>query len=154
MEEMTDEGNPEDDETEASQEGGPEKRPVVVDTNALMMQFQYYLELESELQRVIPGPFEVIVPDTVIDELENLVDENDGKQAEEARLAIELADTFEVVEVEGSGDDAVIEFAADLDDAVVVTNDKLLRARLRAKGIPNVHMRSKAFLSVEGFPGV
>jgi len=143
---------------EAPAEDGPEgaKRTVVVDTNALMMQFQYHLDLETELRRVMPGDFEVLVPDTVVDELETLVEENNGKEAEEARLAIELAETFEVVEVEGDveGDDAVIEFAASIDDGVVVTNDKLLRARLRAKGIPNVHMRSKAFLSVEGFPGV
>lgn len=150
MEEMSDEGTPEG--GEGDDEG--DERPVVVDTNALMMQFQYYLELESELRRVMPGGFKVLVPDSVIDELESLVEANDGKQAEEARLAIELAETFEIVEVEGEGDEAIIGFAAGLDDAVVVTNDKLLRARLRAKGIPNVHMRSKAFLSVEGFPGV
>ncbi len=147
---MSDEGTPEG--GEGDDEG--DERPVVVDTNALMMQFQYYLELESELRRVMPGGFKVLVPDSVIDELESLVEANDGKQAEEARLAIELAETFEIVEVEGEGDEAIIGFAAGLDDAVVVTNDKLLRARLRAKGIPNVHMRSKAFLSVEGFPGV
>lgn len=133
---------------------GSKERPVVVDTNALMMQFQYYLELESELQRVMPGAFRVVVPQAAIDELEQLVERNEGKQAEEARLAIELAGTFEVVASEKAGDEAVIELASKLDDAVVVTNDKLLRARLRAKGIPNVHMRSKAFLSVEGFPGV
>lgn len=134
--------------------GSGAARTVVVDTNALMMQFQYYLELESELERVMPGKFDVVVPDSVIDELEKLVEENNGKQAEEARLAIELAETFEIVEVDEEGDEAIIELASSLDDSVVVTNDKLLRARLRAKGIPNVHMRSKAFLSVEGFPGV
>lgn len=144
---MPDEGETSDDE-----EGV--KRNVVVDANALMMQFQYHLDLETELKRVMPAAFEILVPSAVVDELETLAEESGGKEAEEARLAIELAETFDVVEVEGQGDDAIIEFAASVDDAVVVTNDKLLRARLRAKGIPNVHMRSKAFLSVEGFPGV
>lgn len=143
-----------DDEDASESEGSDPARTVVVDTNALMMQFQYYLDLETELRRVMPGTFEILVPSAVIDELETLVAKNEGKEAEEARLAIELAETFEIVETEAEGDDAVIELAADLDDAVVVTNDKLLRARLRAQGIPNVHMRSKAFLSVEGFPGV
>lgn len=141
------------DEGETSDDEGV-KRNVVVDANALMMQFQYHLDLETELQRVMPAAFEVLVPSTVVDELEALTEDSGGKEAEEARLAIELAETFEVVDVDGKGDEAIIEFAASLDDAVVVTNDKLLRARLRAKGIPNVHMRSKAFLSVEGFPGV
>ncbi|MDX1611400.1 MAG: twitching motility protein PilT [Candidatus Thermoplasmatota archaeon] len=131
-----------------------EKRPVILDANALMMQFQYYLDLETELQRVIPGAYNIHVPQAIVDELEVLAEKNEGKTAEEARLSIELAKTFHVVESDAKdGDTAVIQLAEDLEGAVVVTNDKLLRARLRAKGIPNVHMRSKAFLSVEGFPG-
>jgi CPA2 family monovalent cation:H+ antiporter-2 len=89
-----------------------------------------------------------------VDELERLTEKKEGKEAEEARLAIELAETFTIHETElDDGDAAIIQLAEDLEGAIVVTNDKLLRARLRAKGIPNVHMRSKAFLSVEGFPG-
>lgn len=129
-----------------------EKRAVLLDTNALMMQFQFYLDVETELKRVIPGPFQVIVPSVVIDELQALMDKGDPKTAGEAQMSIELAKTFKVVEAEGSGDQAIIKLAEKL-DGLVVTNDKILRARLRAKGIPNVHMRSKAFLSVEGFPG-
>jgi len=141
------------------EDGGGEsgtKRTVIVDANALMMQFQYHVDLEQELERVIPGAFEVIVPDEVIDELETKADEASGKTAEEARLGIELAETFDVVEVEGDfakTDDAIVQMASGMEDSVVVTNDKLLRAQLRAQGIPNVHMRSKAFLTVEGFPG-
>lgn len=136
-------------------EGGA-KRTVIVDANALMMQFQYHVDLEQELERVIPGAFEVIVPDEVVEELETKAEGAAGKEAEEARLGIELAETFDVVEVEGdfeTTDDAIVEMASGIDESVVVTNDKLLRAQLRAQGIPNVHMRSKAFLTVEGFPG-
>jgi rRNA-processing protein FCF1 len=136
--------------------GGGVTRTVIVDANALMMQFQYHVDLGQELERVIPGAFEVLVPDEVIDELENKAEQASGKEAEEARLGIELAETFDVVEVEGdyeTTDDAIVDMASDIDDSVVVTNDKLLRAQLRAQGVPNVHMRSKAFLTVEGFPG-
>jgi rRNA-processing protein FCF1 len=139
------------------EEGGDDvTRTVIVDANALMMQFQYHVDLEQELERVIPGAFEVIVPDEVIDELEAKEAEASGKTAEEARLGIELAETFDVVEVEGDfdkTDDAIVQMASEIDKSVVVTNDKLLRAQLRAQGVPNVHMRSKAFLTVEGFPG-
>ncbi len=129
-------------------------KPIILDANALMMQFQYHVDLETELNRVIPGDYEILVPSAVVGELEALVEKNEGKTAEEARLAIELAHTFEVLDTEADdGDTAVIQLAERAEGGVVVTNDKLLRARLRAKGIPNVHMRSKAFLSVEGFPG-
>lgn len=134
----------------------PEKddgKSVLLDANALMMQFQFYLDIERELQRVIPGPFTIVVPSSVVDELQVLGEHANQKTAEEARLSIALAKTFKVIEAPGTGDQAIIKLAEKLGNTVVVTNDKLLRARLRAKGIPNVHMRSKAFLSVEGFPG-
>ncbi|PSG96132.1 nucleotide-binding protein [Thermoplasmatales archaeon SW_10_69_26] len=149
----------EDEQTEPEVDEGEEdtpKRTVIVDANALMMQFQYHVDLEQELERVIPGAFDVIVPRQVLDELETKTERASGKEAEEARLGIELGETFEVAEIEGDfekTDDAIVQIAADRDDTVVVTNDKLLRAQLRAQGVPNVHMRSKAFLTVEGFPG-
>jgi rRNA-processing protein FCF1 len=146
-EEESENSDPEADEEVAGE------RSVIVDANALMMQFQYHVDLEQELERVMPGQFEVLVPDSVVDELENLTKDSSGKEAEEARLAIELAETFDIVEVDASGDDAIIQLATSTEDSVVVTNDKLLRAQLRAQGVPNVHMRSKAFLAVEGFPG-
>jgi rRNA-processing protein FCF1 len=150
------EENPAASEHDGDGSGGGVTRTVIVDANALMMQFQYHVDLGQELERVIPGAFEVLVPDEVIDELENKAEQASGKEAEEARLGIELAETFDVVEVEGdyeTTDDAIVDMASDIDDSVVVTNDKLLRAQLRAQGVPNVHMRSKAFLTVEGFPG-
>jgi len=131
---------------------GAAKRPVLLDTNALMMQFQFSVDVEAELRRVLDFSYEIVVPSTVVDELSALAEESVGKDKQEARMALQLAKSFKVLPAEGEGDASILRLAEKL-NAIVVTNDKILRARLRAKNVPNIHMRSKAFLTLEGHAG-
>ena len=126
---------------------------VILDSNALMMQFQFHIDIEKEVNRLLGGNYRMVVPQIVVDELSRLSKEGQTKEAAEARMAVELAKTFEVVESPGDGDTGILRAAERL-NAVVVTNDKRLRAQLRAKDIPNIYMRSRAFLTIEGhIPG-
>lgn len=129
-------------------------RVVILDSNALMMQFQFHVDIEKEVRRILNFNFEVVVPRIVVNELERLAKEGNNKEAAEARMAAELAKTFRVEESPGDGDTGILRMAEKL-NAIVVTNDKVLRARLRAKDIPNIYMRSRAFLTLEGhIPGM
>lgn len=127
---------------------------VLLDTNALMMQFQFHIDIEKEVNRLLNGNYHYVVPQIVVDELSRLAKEGGSKEAAEARMAAELAKTFEVVESPGDGDTGILRLAEKI-NAIVVTNDKKLRAQLRAKDIPNIYMRSRAFLTIEGhIPGM
>ncbi|MHB8587106.1 MAG: type II toxin-antitoxin system VapC family toxin [Thermoplasmatota archaeon] len=129
--------------------GTSEKRIVILDTNALMMQFQFHVDIEGELRRIMDFAYEIIVPDSVMAELADLASVASGKDAQEARMAMEFAKHFRTMEAPAEGDAGILRLAEKV-QAIVVTNDKLLRARLRAKNIPNVHLRSRAFLTLEG----
>jgi rRNA-processing protein FCF1 len=127
---------------------------VILDTNALMMQFQFHIDIEREVNRILNGNYEVVVPSIVVDELQRIAKEQTGKDQATARMAAELAKTFRVMDAPGEGDTGILRLAEQL-NAVVVTNDKRLRATLRAKDIPNIYMRSQAFLTLEGhLPGM
>lgn len=129
-------------------------RVVILDTNALMMQFQFHVDIEREVRRILNFNYEIVIPEIVVHELERLAKDGNGKEQGEARMAAELARTFKVVPSPGDGDTGLLRLAEKL-NAVVVTNDKVLRARLRAKDIPNIYMRSRAFLTIEGhIPGM
>ncbi|MCA1812944.1 MAG: hypothetical protein LC624_03205 [Halobacteriales archaeon] len=134
------------------EEGRLQKRFILLDSNALLMQFQFSVDIENELHRIIDVPYEIVVPDIVVGELQNLARSMTGKDRGEALMAIRLAGTFQVVKSGDSADTGILRLAEKL-NAIVVTNDKILRARLRAKNIPNIHLRSKAFLTVEGHVG-
>ena len=129
-------------------------RVVILDSNALMMQFQFHVDIEKEVRRILNINFDVVVPRVVVHELERLAKEGGHKESGEARMALELAKTFRIEETPLDGDTAVLRLAEKL-NAIVVTNDKRLRAMLRAKDIPNIYMRSRAFLTIEGhIPGM
>jgi rRNA-processing protein FCF1 len=132
--------------------GRQPKRFILLDSNALLMQFQFSVDIENELRRILDVQYEILVPDIVVGELRNLAGSMTGKDRGEALMAIRLAQTFRIVKTEGPADTGILRVAEKL-NAIVVTNDKILRARLRAKNIPNIHLRSKAFLTVEGHIG-
>jgi rRNA-processing protein FCF1 len=125
------------------------ERIVILDTNALMMQFQFHVDIEGELRRILDFAYEIVVPDSVVAELSDLASVASGKDAGEAKMALEFAKHFRTVEAPAEGDAGVLRLAEKM-QGIVVTNDKVLRARLRAKNIPNVHLRSRAFLTLEG----
>jgi hypothetical protein len=119
----------------------PSRQMVVLDANALMMPFQFGLNIDLELGRLVPG-CEMVVPSSVMDELKAVLERTKDPHA---RSALSLAPKYRCINVEGSCDDAVLELARRL-GAVVVTNDRGLRARAQAAGLKVIGLRGKNHL--------
>ncbi|TLZ66496.1 MAG: twitching motility protein PilT [Methanobacteriota archaeon] len=118
-------------------------RIVLLDTNALLMPFQFRVNLETELGRLM-GSADLAIPSPVWTELEFLAERD-----RDARAALQLAARYRVIEAPGSADDALLALASSL-RAVVVTNDQPLLDRLRAASIPRIFLRSRNHLVAEG----
>lgn len=118
---------------------------VLLDANALLMPFQFSVDLEGELERLL-GAAEVRVPDAVLREVEGL-----AATDPQARAALQLAARYPTLPVEGRGDEALLQ-AARTHGAAVLTNDADLRRRLRAEGLPVIYLRGKHRLAAEGLP--
>jgi len=110
---------------------------VVLDANALLMPFQFKVNIDVELRRLF-GEIEILVPDSVLGELANSGDPS-------SKAALSLARKYKVVDTNLLGDDAVMELARER-NAAVLTNDRDFIRRLRAEGIPVVRLRSERYL--------
>ncbi|MBM4247981.1 MAG: twitching motility protein PilT [Euryarchaeota archaeon] len=108
-----------------------------------MMPFQFSINLDLELRRLLGG-FEVVVPSSVIAELETVAA---GRKGSEAKAALRLAARYRTYENEGSGDDAVLASAVEL-GAVLLTNDGGLRRRARRAGLQTICLRGKNHLEI------
>jgi rRNA-processing protein FCF1 len=117
-------------------------KSIVLDANALLMPFQFNVNLDKELKRLF-GEIPVLVPSSVLGELANALDKN-------AKAALALARKYHIAETELSGDDAIIDVAVNKDSAVV-TNDRELIRRLRAQRIPIIRLRSERYLVADEF---
>lgn len=113
---------------------------VVLDTNALLMPFEFRMNLDLELANLF-GEFEAYVPGPVIGELKR-------SESKHSKAALMLAGKYERYETSTQGDAGVIEAAKAL-GAVVVTNDMVLRRKLRKEGVRAVLLRSRKRLVIE-----
>lgn len=111
---------------------------VILDTNGLLMPFQFSLNLDEEIQGLV-GAAQIYVPSSVMKELEGLDNE----------APIELARKYRKIDVEQEGDQGVLEAANKL-DGVIVTNDKELKKRAIRQKIPVAYLRSKSHLEMVG----
>ena len=116
---------------------------VVLDANALMLPFQFRVNLDAELARLL-GACDVFVPSSVVGELERLAKENRA-----AKAAFRLAAKYDVYKTTRRGDLGVVSAAKAL-RATVVTSDAGLLRVLRREGIPRITLRSRSHLVVEG----
>ncbi len=106
---------------------------VVLDANALIMPFEYGVNIDLELKRLI-GDVDIYVPSCVVGEVERL-----AKKRWEAKAALQLLKKYKICETEFMGDEGVIDCGRKL-GAYVVTNDRKLQKRLKKAGIKVIYL--------------
>ena len=116
---------------------------VVLDTNALLMPFELRINIGYAVRDLL-GDVRFVVPGPLIGELKHL-------NHKYANAALSLARRYSIIKTEASGDAAVIELAL-RENAYVLTNDKLLRSKLRKHGVPLIYLRSGTHLVLESSP--
>ena len=127
---------------------------VVVDTNFLTVPLQFGVDVFSEAETILEQRVEFVILDSVLEEINKLAETAKGSDKRAFRIALELAENCRKVEVrnahsEMTVDDQLIEYTSQA-GGVLATNDKDLRARARARGLPVLLLRSKKRLALEG----
>ena len=129
--------------------GNRKEKTVILDSSAIIMLFEFSIDLDDELNRLL-GKHRVVVPIAVTKELQFLSQKGKGKTSYKSKASLELVKKYETVKlgIELKADDAVFELARQL-DGVVVTNDIGLRKRLRTANLHVVYLRGKKKLVLE-----
>jgi len=127
--------------------GSRARTKVVLDSSAAMMPFEFMIDLESELSRIL-GSFHVFVPSSVYNELVFLKENGKGRKKRLAKPALDLIKDYDIVKTEAGADDAVLDLAIKL-KGIVFTNDKELRKRAREKSLRTIYLRGKHSLVLE-----
>jgi len=120
---------------------------VLLDTNAIMMLFEFSINLEEELTRLF-GKFKIIIPDTVIDELTYLSEHGNGRKKLIAKPALKLIENYDIIKANKKGDQAILDLAKKL-NCVVLTNDKKLREKIKKLSLHTVYLRNKSKLVLD-----
>jgi rRNA-processing protein FCF1 len=121
-------------------------KTVILDSSAILMFFEFSLDWEKELRRLL-GSYTVVVPTAVIHELRKLAIRRGG--GKKATAALQLIQNYQTVESTGAyADDAILSIAAET-NGIVVTNDAELRRRLQKQGTSVIFLRGKKKLILD-----
>jgi len=123
-------------------------KELVVDTNFLLIPFQFKIDIFKELEYVIGEPFTLTLSLKVFRELRSL-SKRVGKAGAAARFALKVLEARkqQIKPIDSSlpVDDWVFEYAL-ANRAVVCTNDRVLRRRLKEKKLKVIGLKTKSKL--------
>jgi rRNA-processing protein FCF1 len=120
---------------------------IVLDSNAVMMLFEFSVDLEGELTRLF-GKFKIFIPKPVINELKFLSEYGKGRKKHISKPTLKLIEKYDVIDINGKGDQAILNLAKKL-NCIVLTNDKKLRNELKKLSLHTVYLRGKSKLVLE-----
>jgi len=120
---------------------------IVVDTNMLLIPYQYRVDIFREFERLLPGLKIYTVPQ-VVKEVERLLYTGSLEERLAAKIATKLLERVEILEVdpEVPTDRILLELS---DDYIIATNDRELRRKIRERGGTIIFLRELNHLEVE-----
>ncbi len=120
-------------------------RLVILDTNFLLVPFQFKIDIFSELEYLLEISHSLVISSNSIAELKRLGAKK-GRHGTSARLALKMLDAnkekIKIVRSTRLVDDWIVDFATKK-GAIVCTNDSALRRRLKENDIKTVTLKGK-----------
>lgn len=131
---------------------------VVLDTNFLMIPFQFKIDIFKELDRILDDNYKLFILEDQIDELNNIIN-NQKKDKNNAKLALEYI-RIKNINILKQKDLYITNFSKtnkvddilvyiSKDDYIVATSDKELKKRIKENKKKIITLRSKSYLSIE-----
>jgi len=123
-------------------------KQVILDTNFLMIPFQFKINIFSELDYLIDISHSYIISSKTLNELKR-IGRTIGKDGMAARLALKMLEAnkikIEIIKNDAVVDDWIVKYAQK-HNAIVCTNDSGLRKRLRILRVKVITLKSKSRL--------
>ena len=119
--------------------------PVLLDTNFILSCYQFGIHIE-EIDDIIDESYEILVPQNVLEELEQL--KLGGKEREARRTMVNILEPYRILPLQGAVDKSLLEYAS-THDCIICTNDRALRKNLRKMGKKSLFVRARSHLKME-----
>ena len=126
---------------------------VILDSNAFFVPLQFKIDIFDCLEQLLKRKHELILLSPIKRELEAFAKKGSPKMRKNALYALKLAEKCKYFEVESPAselaDDVIVKIAKEW-KALVFTNDRQLKKRLRDISMPVIYVRQKSRLEIDG----
>lgn len=121
---------------------------IILDTNFLMVLYKYRIDIFSGIENLVPEAHNIATLGNVIKELEGIQKGSKGADRIASKIALQLIqkEGMEIIKCEGPVDESIMNFSLNNKDAIICTNDKKLRKKLKENGVHTICMRDKSRL--------
>jgi rRNA-processing protein FCF1 len=128
-------------------------KTIILDTNFLLIPGNLRIDIFSEIYRIMEEPYQLSIIDMALDELNNIIDQQQGRHKMAAKLALQLIKRKKIKIIKtkrlymkmnsktGIADDTILNISDD--KIIVATQDKGLRQKLAEKGVKTILLRNK-----------
>ena len=123
-------------------------KTVILDSSAILMSFEFSIDLEKELTRLL-GMYRIVIPSPIVRELEFLSERRNGEKKSKAKASLKLIEKYDTIDVDEKDGDSSIVKLANKTKGIVVTNDRELRNRLKELNLSVIFLRAKKKLVLE-----
>ncbi|MAE43140.1 hypothetical protein CMO93_05175 [Candidatus Woesearchaeota archaeon] len=124
-------------------------KKILLDTNFLMVPYQFKVDIFSEIERICNFKYELCILDRTIEELKLIIERQKGKHKEAANIALQLIKIKKVEIIKTNSpehtDDVIVDHAIKK-GCIVATQDKDLKRDLVNQGISVIVLRNKKTL--------
>jgi len=121
-------------------------KTVILDSSAILMFFEFSVDWEKELDRLLGG-YHLVVPTAVVHELQILSTRGAGQK--KAVAALKLIGKYDTIDQEADTVDEALMEIAEKTQGIVVTNDTELRKRLKNRRFSVIFLRGKKKLVLD-----
>lgn len=124
-------------------------RRVIIDTNFLMIPYQFKVDIFSEFSRICHFNYELFVFEGSVNELRKITENQSGKDKKAAQLALKLVRMKNIGIIKSGGKDVDALMLENVDkDTIVATQDIILKKNLLKKGASVIILRQKKYLQL------
>ena len=122
---------------------------IIIDTNFLMIPFQFRVDIFSEFNRVCNFNYELFVFEQSINELKNIIEKQPMKYRKAAQFALKLIKLKNIGIIESKQKDVDSLILNNLGpDTIIATQDGKLKKELIKKGTSVIILRQKKYLEL------
>jgi len=125
------------------------KAKVLLDTNIIMVPGKFKVDIYEEIKRLMDVPYDLYVLDKSLDELDDIIERQRGKEKAAARLAKAILEAKKPKTLKTTSKDYVDNVILGLKGFIVATNDKELRLKLKKEGVRTILLRQKTHLIMD-----
>ena len=122
-------------------------KKIILDTNFLMIPWQFHVDIFSELDRICNFNYKLYIFEETINELRNIINNAKGRNKKAAQIALKLISLKNINTIKSPRRDVdalILENASEND--IVATQDMQLKRELVKKGVSLIALRSKKHL--------